>query len=403
VINEGVEYTNAEHVTLSLKAIDQLSGVAQMAFSYKPEVWLAWEPFENRKFITLSSNDGEKIINFRVKDQAENIAYAQNSITLDKTPPHSLYVIINDGTSTTISTNVTLKLSAIDDTSGVYQMSFRMAEGSWGTWEEYKETTSFILPAGEGKKTVYFRVNDKVGNIAEPVSTIIFLNSTSSLNDTHIPEKSKFTFDLISLLFLILLVIIILSSLALIIKRKKRMEQKEPMPEEETTEEAAPSISAQETAHVQASPTLAQLPSPTGRVSATQQLPQLPPAKTQMVKPEVSITKQVPSPTLATPTPKLAAPSQTEAPKVTLSPTISTPEVSTTQLPDRGPAVHLPGEPSPIPTIQTTPTTTQITPSSDNTQPSNVTPTTTPIVQLPENLTENSSKQQSTSKKSNNE
>lgn len=401
VINEGVEYTNAEHVTLSLKAIDQLSGVAQMSFSYKPEVWLTWEPFENRKFITLSSNDGEKIINFRVKDQAENIAYAHDSITLDKTPPHSLYVIINDGTSTTISTNVTLKLSAIDDTTGVYQMSLRMAEGSWGAWENYKETTSFILPAGDGKKTVYFRVNDKVGNTAEPVSTMIFLNSTSSLNDTHIPEKSKFSIDLISLLFLILLVIIILSFSALMIKRKKRGERKEPIADKVTTE-TAPSISAQKTAQVQASPTLAQLPSPAGKVSATQQLPQLPPAKTQMVKPEVGAIKQVPTPTLATPTPKLAAPSQTEAPKVTLSTERSTPKVSTTQLPDRGPAVHLPGEPSPTPTIQATPTTAQITPSVDNTQSLPVTPTTTPVVQLPENITKNSSKQQSASQKSDN-
>ena len=393
VINEGIEYTNSEHVTLSLKAMDSLSGVAQMAFSYKPEVWLGWEPFENRKSITLSSNDGEKIINFRVKDQAENIAYAHDSITLDKTPPHSLYVIINNGTSTTSSTSVTLKLNAIDDTTGVYQMSFRMAEGSWGAWEDYKETTSFVLPAGDGKKTVYFRINDKVGNAAEPVSTMIFLNSTSSKNETHTPDKFKFSFAQISLLFLILFVIIILSFLALIIKRKKRMEQKEPISDKVTTE-AAPSISAQTTTQVQASPTLPQLPRPAGKVSTTQQLPQLPPAKIQMVTPVVSTTTHVPTPTLA-------APHQTEAPKVTLSMASSTPKVSATQLPDRGPAVHLPGEPSP--TIQATPTTTQIKPSMDNTQPLHVAPATTPVVQLPENSTENSPEQQSISQKPDNE
>ncbi len=74
MINNGAIETNSESVTLTLDASDATSGVYQMSFSSDGITWTSWEPFQGETDFTLPPNDGEKIVYFRVIDNAGNIA-----------------------------------------------------------------------------------------------------------------------------------------------------------------------------------------------------------------------------------------------------------------------------------------------------------------------------------------
>ena len=82
---------------------------------------------------------------------------------------------------------MTLELKAVDDTSGLYQMSFSSDGITWSYWENYTQVKSYILSGGDGEKTVYFRVKDRAGNTASPVSDTIILDT--SLSDTGSEEQ----------------------------------------------------------------------------------------------------------------------------------------------------------------------------------------------------------------------
>jgi hypothetical protein len=184
IINENAKYTNSTDVNLTLAAFDLLSGINNMSFSFNNVEWADWQIFTNSKSVTLPIHDGEKKIYFRINDKVGNIAKISNSIILDTTPPRSLSIFINNGASETNSTEVTLKLNAQDDTSNINQSSFSFDGKNWTDWEPFIKEKLFTLPSKYGKITIYFRVNDKVGNIAVPVYTSIILNTTELIIDS---------------------------------------------------------------------------------------------------------------------------------------------------------------------------------------------------------------------------
>ena len=242
VINQDAKYTTSKLIYLNLMAIDTLSGLKDMAFSTDSVIWTTWESFTHDKSLILPFGDGEKIIYFRVMDNAGNTAQAFDTIILDITPPHSLSILINNGTPKTNSTTVTLDINAIDDTSGVYQMSFSTDKMSWSDWEMFNYKWSLPLLPNDGEKAIYFRVNDRAGNIANPVLTTIFLNPPSQKMDsdnnnesedkdnleskkttTPLDKMGNRTFSL--MLIIIILTIILLIIVVAIISRKKNQEQ----------------------------------------------------------------------------------------------------------------------------------------------------------------------------------
>ncbi len=179
-INSGNQYTNTKNVRLNLYAEDSESGISQMAFSQDHINWTTWESFKHERSITLSPTDGEKIIYFRVKDRANNIAIANDSIILDTMPPYSVTILINNGASVTNSTFVILNISALDNGSGIFQMAFSSNRKNWTAWENFSKLKSYNLSSGDGLKTVYLRVSDMLNNIANPVSATIILNTSTS-------------------------------------------------------------------------------------------------------------------------------------------------------------------------------------------------------------------------------
>ena len=222
IINKDNKYTNSTAVLLSLKAIDTGSGVWQMGFSNYGVTWTDWELYNITKQFNLTKGNGQQIVYFKVRDRANNSAITKDSIILDTTPPYSLSILINNGDSYTKSTNVILKLNARDALSGVFVISFSSDGENWSFWEEFSITKNYTLEPGGGEKTIYYRVMDRVGNIAEPISSTIFLNVTSTTEEKQTPEKSSTKTDYWFIFIIILIIIIVLVIVISMGKRKKR-------------------------------------------------------------------------------------------------------------------------------------------------------------------------------------
>lgn len=224
IINNNLKYTKSTHVNLSLTAEDTGSGVYFVSYSTDGISWSAREQFKYTKPYKLHKVDGIKSIFYKVEDRARNKAISHDKIILDTTPPNSLSITINKGAVMTNSTKVTLLILAIDALSGVSHMSFSTDKKTWSSWEDYSNEKSYTLLHGEGIKTVYFMVKDWAGNIAEPISTSIILNTTLLKGEEPTPknEATKKSFALIYYFYILILIITIILIFILLARRRKK-------------------------------------------------------------------------------------------------------------------------------------------------------------------------------------
>ena len=95
-------------------------------------------------------------------------------IKLDKTAPTGS-IVINDGSGYTSQSDVTLHLTAIDDTSDVSQVRYSN-DGIWDTeqWGTYAATKAWALIPGDGYKTVYYQVRDNAGWVSAYQASVTF-------------------------------------------------------------------------------------------------------------------------------------------------------------------------------------------------------------------------------------
>jgi hypothetical protein len=195
-------------------------------------------------------------------------------------------------------------MDAKDELSGIYQMSFCTHEEDWCDWELFSDSKTLELPSEDGQKIIYFRVNDRAGNIAAPVTGIIYLNTTSSDNTPGTTEETQVQLNYMNILSVIAIVIIILVVVAVVTNRrkKKRLEEEKTIsaaltettkPKSEpqisgliqsnTTSQAGISMGIDVSGQVAASSAIQQLPARAGSLQQTQQIPQLPPANGRQV------------------------------------------------------------------------------------------------------------------------
>lgn len=229
IIEDNSKYTNSRQVKIELTATDRLSGIDGISFSNNGADWIEWVPFSGERIFTLPPDDGEKIVYFKVRDNVGNVAIpVYDSIILDTMPPHSLSIEINDGLSETNSSSVIIALNAIDDTSGINQISFSDDGEAWSAWEDYLNARSYELPAGNGHKTVYFKVKDNAENEAIPISTTIILNTTILEDEISTEKESSTGLDFWMMMFIIAIILfaLIVIGLLIIIKRQARAEQR---------------------------------------------------------------------------------------------------------------------------------------------------------------------------------
>ncbi|MCX6722388.1 MAG: DUF5011 domain-containing protein, partial [Candidatus Staskawiczbacteria bacterium] len=115
-----------------------------------------------------------------------------SSVAADTTPPTGT-ITINSGALYTNTRNVTLTLSATDDSSGVAQMQFNNGTGAYSSLEAYSTTKSWELSAsGDGVKTVRVKFKDNAGNetvtgipatiTLDTTAPVIALNGNATIN-----------------------------------------------------------------------------------------------------------------------------------------------------------------------------------------------------------------------------
>jgi hypothetical protein len=369
LINGDAMYTRANVVNLSLYAFDQTSGLSKMTFSLDKVKWLPWEPYSSIKIFSVPLGSGEKTVYFKVMDNANNTALEVfDSIIFDSNAPYSSSIFINMGALETNSTIVDLYLSAYDDFAGIDKISFSFDGESWTNWEPFITEKLFILPAGDGEKTVHFRVKDKAGNIAKPVSAKITLNTAVPETESDKPSPKESAFLEFWHILIIIIAALLISFIALtsyFSKRLRRLEEQILLPGSVTVKPGALGASLASAGALGGTATSAQLtagagvatPVPilaksadgttvaagaaAGEVQPTVQRPQLPPAQVQeegeetepktepetepenasTPEPRVEATAE-PAPT-PTPTPQ---PAQTEPKPDTKPATAQTPE-----------------------------------------------------------------------------
>ena len=191
MINSGAEYTNNATAGLAILGNDAGSGLAEMTVANDPAYLGTWEAFSASKDGWSLINgtggtdtDGNKTVHMKLKDKAGNAGGpVSDSIFLDRVKPGPLGVIIEGGAGYTNMVTVNLTLRAVDQepSSGLWAMQFSDDGWTWSDWAPFASSASYTIPSGDGVKTVYFRVKDHAGNIADTASDTITLDTRSPL------------------------------------------------------------------------------------------------------------------------------------------------------------------------------------------------------------------------------
>ncbi|WP_165867422.1 S-layer homology domain-containing protein [Paenibacillus pinisoli] len=197
-ITEGA-MTSASTVNLSVTGSDPDAGdsVTHMRFANSAANLssASWLPFSNTATFSLSGGDGAKTIYMQLRDSNNGIsANSSQTILLDQTAPTGT-LGINDGAAWTNSHTVTLKGTYTDGSgSGVEQVRLSNINGSWQTsWFSVADLNgrSWVLPAGEGAKTVYVQYRDKVGNSSSStISNTITVDTIAPLITNVVNNKA---------------------------------------------------------------------------------------------------------------------------------------------------------------------------------------------------------------------
>jgi hypothetical protein len=175
IINDQATYVTTTLVTLDLTASDA-NGVTQMRFSNDGTNYGAWVAYATVYDWTLVSGDGLKTVHVEFKDGASNIsAPATDDIVLDTTDPTGT-INIEGGAEYVAATQVTLDLTA-SDANEVAQMRFSNDGSNYSSWESYSTTRPWVLPQGDGSKTVYVEFMDNAGLVCAPLADTITLDT----------------------------------------------------------------------------------------------------------------------------------------------------------------------------------------------------------------------------------
>ncbi|HDR7922228.1 hypothetical protein [Bacillus paranthracis] len=169
--------TNKTQVKLKLKTQDLLSGNHEMRFKNDNGNWSVFEPFKQDKDWNLLDEEGIRTVSVQYKDLAGNISDdVFDRIFLDKSGPETSFQI-NNGSTYTNTENVTLSITAKDNYSYPSKMYISVDGTNW-IEKPFSEKLPFTLPLGDGKKDVYVKVADALGNASKVVKQTIVLDKT---------------------------------------------------------------------------------------------------------------------------------------------------------------------------------------------------------------------------------
>jgi hypothetical protein len=187
LINGGAAHTNLYPVSLTLAA----TGATQMRFSNTGVFdGVSWENYAASKAWSLDTNgnDGPRTVYVQFKDEVGNICTVSDSISLDTLPPTGS-ILINDGAIFTSTIGVTLRIS----NTGASQMCFSNDNSTWSAWEPCATSKPWILPGGDGNKTVYCQFKDEAENLSGVGSSSITLRTSWPAGTVAINGGASYT------------------------------------------------------------------------------------------------------------------------------------------------------------------------------------------------------------------
>jgi subtilisin family serine protease len=181
IINDGDAYSTSSLIDCDLYATDE-NGLAYMSFSTDGATWSAMEPWSKTKVLDIGHGNGARTLYVRITDLAGNQMTAQDEIILDEYVPEIYTLRINNASEDSVpyvtDEVVYYELSTYDEGTNISYVSFGFDGITWGDWEDYAEDGHLTVPKIEGAITVYARVMDKAGNIADTVGAQIILDLT---------------------------------------------------------------------------------------------------------------------------------------------------------------------------------------------------------------------------------
>jgi PKD repeat protein len=113
------------------------------------------------------------------------------SITVE---PPRVILSINNGATKTTSMSVLLTISPTGSFKGVDEMRFRNEGEAWTDWESFALSKNWMLPLGDGLKTVYIQVRDAAGKIGESFDDIL-LDTTLGTHNLEVTYYAAVIYD----------------------------------------------------------------------------------------------------------------------------------------------------------------------------------------------------------------
>jgi hypothetical protein len=192
VINGGDQLTRSQDVTLTILAVDALSGLDAMRVSNTLNFHLSqWESPKSQMAWSLLIVDGEKHVFVRLRDNAGSTRIIKASIILDTHAPTGS-IRLGDGGVYTMDPSVTIHLN-IADPNGLSDMrASNSANMEMAEWVPYSTTMPWVLPNREGEHTVHVQVRDMAGNV-QSADLVTFLDITDPVVTASIAEGDVVT------------------------------------------------------------------------------------------------------------------------------------------------------------------------------------------------------------------
>jgi len=180
LIDGGASYSNTPTVTLTIASED----ADEFCFSNDGIDFSSWERYIPSKQWVLFGGDGLKNVYAQLRNEVGLTSLISAEIVLDTTAPMGL-VNINNGDSHTLSTSVFLEMTTDD----AAYLSFSNDDQQYSPWEPFLPRKSWVLPDGEGLKTVHVKFRDSVGNFSIATDSITLVTAdfhgTVVINNHH--------------------------------------------------------------------------------------------------------------------------------------------------------------------------------------------------------------------------
>lgn len=143
-------------VTVTLSALDALSGVADVQYQVNGAAWTGGTSLQ-------FTRDGVYALAYRAVDVAGNWSPTQAiTISIDQTPPVLTYTVSPEpAASGWYTRSVTIDVQATDEGSGLASVSYQLDGGEWITWSP----GDVIRITQDGEHTLVIRARDNAGNV----------------------------------------------------------------------------------------------------------------------------------------------------------------------------------------------------------------------------------------------